>query len=40
MRKYVVRTLISDHNHDLAASFMTHMLMPHHKVTEVHAVIA
>ena len=38
--KYVVRTLISDHNHDLAASFMTPMLRSHRKVTEAHAAIA
>ena len=38
--KYVVRTLISDHNHDLSASFMTPMLRSHRKVTVAHAAIA
>jgi hypothetical protein len=38
--KYVVRTLISDHKHELTTSFMTPMLRSHRKVTEVHAVIA
>ena len=38
--KYVVRTLINDHNHELAASFMTPMLRSHRKVTEAHAAIA
>ena len=38
--KYVVRTLINDHNHELAPSFMTPMLRSHYKVTEVHVVVA
>ena len=38
--KYVVRTLINDHNHELAHSFMTPILRSYRKVTEVHAIIA
>ena len=38
--KFLVRTLISDHNHDLSASFMTPMLRSHRKVTVAHAAMA
>ena len=38
--KYIVCTLINDHNHELDVSFMTPMLRSHHKVTEAHAAIA
>ena len=38
--KYVVCTLINDHNHELVTSFMTPILRSHRKVTEVHSAIA